>query len=170
MSGKNQQQSLKKKGQSDQIAPIPLEKLPDDAREFIEALPREKQPRAVKLFYQQTMIKASAHSGPLPHPESYARYDEVLPGSADRILGMAERQSAHRMELEKIALRRQFNQSGAGQWIAAVIALFLISAGSYLIYSNHDTAGSSIIVATVVGIIYTFVKGKDAQKKDLEEK
>lgn len=37
---------------------------------------------------------AKLHSGPLPAPEDYGHYEEVLPGSAARILAMAEKSQA----------------------------------------------------------------------------
>lgn len=40
-------------------------------------------------------------SGPIPPPQTMAGYETALPGSADRILKMAEEQSAHRQEMEK---------------------------------------------------------------------
>jgi uncharacterized membrane protein len=40
-------------------------------------------------------------SGPLPPPEALERYNQVLPGAAERIISMAESQHAHRQELEK---------------------------------------------------------------------
>ena len=35
-------------------------------------------------------------SGPLPHPEDLAKYDQIVPGAADRIIKMAENEMCHR--------------------------------------------------------------------------
>lgn len=40
-------------------------------------------------------------SGPLPPPEVLCRFEEVVHGSAERIIKMAEEQTSHRKELEK---------------------------------------------------------------------
>ena len=40
-------------------------------------------------------------SGPIPPPSMMEQYEGTLPGSADRILKMAENQSEHRQSLEK---------------------------------------------------------------------
>lgn len=45
-------------------------------------------------------IQASAFSGPLPPPELLAKYNDVIPNGAERIMAMAERQSSHRERLE----------------------------------------------------------------------
>jgi uncharacterized membrane protein len=47
------------------------------------------------LRYQQS---TRISSGPIPAPEILKAYDIVLPGLAERIVSMAEAQSAHRME------------------------------------------------------------------------
>lgn len=36
-------------------------------------------------------VQAQHHSGPLPAPQTLAGYESVLPGSAERILVMAEK-------------------------------------------------------------------------------
>ncbi len=41
------------------------------------------------------------YAGPLPHPEILEKFEQILPGSADRILKQAEAQTLHRIELEK---------------------------------------------------------------------
>ena len=42
----------------------------------------------------------ASFTGPLPHPQILAMYEEVLSGSAERILTMAEAQQAHRIKWE----------------------------------------------------------------------
>ena len=44
------------------------------------------------------------YSAPIPPASEFERYESVLVGSADRILGMAERQSSHRQHIEKIVI------------------------------------------------------------------
>ena len=39
-------------------------------------------------------------SGPLPHPAIMAKYEEILPGSADRMVSSEETQMQHRQSLE----------------------------------------------------------------------
>jgi uncharacterized membrane protein len=47
------------------------------------------------------LIQHSLHQGPLPRPDDFAAYERVLPGAADRILKMAEKQAGHRQILER---------------------------------------------------------------------
>lgn len=154
----------KNKGQSERVAPISLDSLPLEAREIVESLPKDKREVAIEFMIQRS------HTGPLPTPESFRQYEEVLPGAADRILRMAENQQNHRIGLENQAIRRQFNQSGTGQWMAFFLAIYLISVGGFLIYSGHDEAGAAIITVTLGSLVIAFLKGKSSQKSDLESK
>lgn len=49
----------------------------------------------------------SIFSGPLPTPEAFARYNEVQPDAADRILGMAEKEQEIRHEAQRRAVEAQ---------------------------------------------------------------
>lgn len=42
----------------------------------------------------------SKFSGPLPHPDILAKYEEVYPGAASKIFQMAEEQAEHRRKME----------------------------------------------------------------------
>jgi hypothetical protein len=63
-------------------------------RQIIPPRPNSPQPGTI------TRVQASYFAGPLPPPEVLARYNDVVPNGADRILSMAERQGAHRESLE----------------------------------------------------------------------
>ncbi|MCA8037114.1 DUF2335 domain-containing protein [Burkholderia arboris] len=52
------------------------------------------------IAHQETKF----HHGPLPSPEVLRDYDLMIPGSAERIIQMAERQAEHRQELELTSL------------------------------------------------------------------
>ena len=50
--------------------------------------------RAQDLLY----LQASVFAGPLPPPEKLQQYEDVSPGIAARIVGMAEKEQADRFE------------------------------------------------------------------------
>ena len=73
----------------------------DDLEEQAKAVPAalridEEAPSPATL-----MAEFTALSGPLPPPEMLAQYEEILPGAAERILSMAERQAEHRQKMER---------------------------------------------------------------------
>ncbi len=79
-------------------------------------------------------------SGPLPSPDAFREYEDVLPGAADRILGMAEFQLHHRAASQKMGL-----------WIMFVVAIsFLIVSIALAILSAPAAAVLFPVVPSVV--------------------
>jgi uncharacterized membrane protein len=53
-----------------------------------------------KRLEMSASFSAEMYIGPIPPPSIMEGWEKVLPGSADRILKMAEKQSAHRISIE----------------------------------------------------------------------
>jgi len=147
----------------------PVDALPPEVRDFVLSLPPDKRQQATRVLIQITRTTTS-HVGPIPSAEALAQYGLVLESAPDRILRMAEKQSDHRMELEKSTIRRQLNQSGIGQILAFLVSLRCIGASSWLAVEDHDAVAGVTGGTTVVGLVSVFIYGKVAQQKDLKEK
>lgn len=99
-------------------------------------------------------------SGPVPNPEILARYNELVPGSAERILQMAEREQHRRHDTEQshIDLNRHFLNSSIAQskWglVASITFAFTcLGAASWLIMLGHEVGGGIIFGASMVAIV-----------------
>ena len=111
-----------------------------------------------------------AFSGPLPHPEILKKFDEVVPGAAERIIKMAEEQSSHRKELEKRVIDSDISRSKWGQILGFTIAIVgLIVAAFVAIYGNA-IAGGIIGVGTLASLVGVFMYGSTTRSKEREEK
>jgi uncharacterized membrane protein len=83
--------------------------------------PKEKSPQAV------AGLKIERYeSGPLPSPIILGQYEKILPGAADRIVGIFEEQARHRMSLEKIVVGGDDRRSNRGLYCALTVALVTI--------------------------------------------
>ncbi len=98
----------------------------------------------------------SEFSGPLPHPEILAKYENVFPGAAERIFQMAENQANHRRSMEKDSLHFSARDSLLG------IAIIICNPSSVL----GVITGSALSGASLIGIIQTFVLGSKKRKED----
>ncbi|MFW6275566.1 MAG: DUF2335 domain-containing protein, partial [bacterium] len=107
------------------------------------------------------------HSGPLPHPRTLKEYNSIIENGAERIVTVFEKQSDHRMQLEKKVITSQTTQSLLGQIFGFVIAIVFLIAGIYLVVNGHEAAGITIFGLDIVGLVTVFVIGKRKQKKDL---
>lgn len=90
------------------------------------------------------------HVGPLPLPTILAGYDQVRPGTTDKIIEWAERQINHRIGLESETTKRAEGRMDRGQFMAVAVALGgLCIAGIVGIYGSAFAA--SVIAAVSVG-------------------
>lgn len=112
----------------------------------------------------------AAYAGPLPPPGQLKGYEEVLPGSADRILKMAEEQARHRQYLEKTTIDGDRKRSWWGLWLGFAISLVDLGLGAGAVYTGHAAAGAVIMGIDVVGLAAVFVYGRREQRRERESK
>lgn len=121
----------------------------------------EKETSQLKRVVAE-VIRSEEFSGPIPHPEIIKGYEKVLPGSADRIISMAENQSKHRQDLEKMMVRAEVRDSLLGILFAFALGLSCIAASIVIVVTVPETAGaiaSALFGITGIGsIIVTFIK------------
>jgi uncharacterized membrane protein len=109
-------------------------------------------------------------SGPLPHPEALERYNQIVPGSAERIIAMAEDQHDHRIEIETRVIESNISAQKLGTILGFVVAMTAIVGGSLLVYGGKETSGLTAIITALAGLVGVFVYGKREQKKELAGK
>ena len=98
-------------------------------------------------------------SGPIPPPSMMEQYEATLPGSADRILKMAENQSEHRQSLEKQGLSFANREVHVGQVLGFAIGVIAIVTGGYIASSGAQISGGIMGTSVVVGLVSVFVIG-----------
>ena len=91
--------------------------------------------------------------GPLPPPGAVREYEEILPGTCERMLALTERQADHRQWIEREAVRSASVVEQRGQAIAALIGVLAIVCGTYLMATNHDGWGFATIVTAIAGLV-----------------
>ncbi|GLU54437.1 hypothetical protein Dfri01_38980 [Dyadobacter frigoris] len=134
-------------------------------------LPQEKKEKLINFA-----MKVTRHRGPLPSPETLRQYNEVIPDLGERLVTMAEKEGDHRREIQRKDAdhRREMDKKlvegslsfpKRGQMIAAGLTVFIVSLGSYLVATGNATAGTTIIVSTVVSLAAIFVLGKFLDNK-----
>lgn len=105
------------------------------------------------------------YQGPIPLASELAGYEQVCKGSADRIIAMAERQSAHRQDIEKMIVKGRTRDSLLGIIAAMLLSFFILVAGVFCILAGHDWAGSTIITIDIVGLCTVFIYGTSLKNK-----
>lgn len=119
---------------------------------------------------QLTYFEAQGFSGPLPHPDLLIKYNEAFPGCAERIVGMAERQSSHRQAIEQKVIYSNVISERLGQILGFIIAIIVILSGVYLTMHDKPTQGIVAMLSPLIGLVVAFIYGKRYQQKQLSSK
>lgn len=138
---------------------------------LLDMIPEPKKEEAKSIIKAMVVMQEESFSGPIPPPAILKQYEEMQPGSADRILKMAEKQSEHRMELEKKAIGGQVDQSKRGQVFGFILALVCIAvAFCFALFLDMKAFASGFLSVTLVVLVGLFLNGKVSMGKDLREK
>lgn len=100
---------------------------------------------------------ATAFVGPIPPPDLLAQYEQTLPGLADRLVLIAERESEHRRGLQRRAIRLSEMGLAAG----FTIAMTALCGGLYLIHEGRQAEGMGSIILAIASLVLVFLtRGK----------
>jgi uncharacterized membrane protein len=99
-----------------------------------------------------------------------AGYEKVFPGCAERIVGMAESQLAHRQQLEAAHLAGTLAAERRGQLFGFALGGVAILGGVLLIALDKDVQGLIAILAALGTLLGAFVYGRWSQTKEREQK
>ena len=80
----------------------------------------ENEPKNITLH-------SVSYIGPLPTAAEFSVYEQTLPGAADRILALAEKEAEHRRKNEDKLVEESIRLGRKGQNFAFIIALVSLS-------------------------------------------
>lgn len=155
---------------------IQAENQPDDeknqdgsvaAQEIINLVPEQFREKARE---QLMIIRQESFAGPIPPPQVLQGYESILPGSADRILSMAESQQKHRIEIEDKAISGQVENAKRGQVFAFIVFILCVFVALVLAYLGMKTYAGIFLTITMVTVIGLFIGGKGKVDADLKKK
>ncbi|MGA3370944.1 MAG: DUF2335 domain-containing protein [Terracidiphilus sp.] len=106
----------------------------------------------------------------MPHPALLARYNEAIPNGAERVMAMAERQSAHRESLESQVVGGNVTSQARGALYAFIICLVTIIGGFVLIGMGKSVIGVSAIIGSLATLAGVFIISKREQRKERVQK
>jgi uncharacterized membrane protein len=86
-----------------------------------------------------------------------AKYERALPGVADRLVCIAERESEHRRALQRRAMRL----SELGLAAGFAIAMTALCGGIFLVHEGSQAEGMSSIILAIASLVLVFLtRGK----------
>lgn len=131
---------------------------------------RNRNPGIVPSQNTALHIQAATFSGPLPPPDALERYNQILPGAAERIITMAESQHTHRQGLEKHVIHSNVAAQRLGTILGFIVAMTVVIGGMYLVHEGKSTAGLAAILTALASLVGVFLYSKREQQRDLSKK
>ena len=113
------------------------------------------------------MARSNFFLGPLPHPDHLREYENILPGSADRLMTMVEEQAQHRRQLEESVTTSNTKLETRGQILGFVIAMTALIGGGYIMASGQSVWGAAVAISAVAGLAGVFIWKSRARKREL---
>jgi len=121
---------------------------------------------------RKTTIQAQATSfqGPIPPPELLREYNEIVPNGAERIVKMAETQSAHRIHLESTVILGDDRRANWGLFTGFTIGVLIIVLSFVLVLKGHDTSGTILGSIDLVSLVGVFVYGRSKRVQEIQRR
>ncbi|MEX6507860.1 DUF2335 domain-containing protein [Jiella sp. M17.18] len=96
--------------------------------------------------------------GPLPPPDTLKAFDEVVPGSAERILAAWEGETAHRHAIERAELKIFGLNTILGRVFALIFVLAALGVAAYAATLGAQWFASILSGATILGVVMAFIR------------
>ncbi|WP_082703352.1 DUF2335 domain-containing protein [Novosphingobium sp. Fuku2-ISO-50] len=125
----------------------------------------EKVPEAQRTEIMRIVAQSESHSGWLPSPKYLAEYEAILPGLAERIVAMPEREQSHRHRVIENLVKDDRDLKARGQIFAMAALVLLLSTSIYLIKLGQFAWGGRIAIFGIAGVVGIFVTGKWVDSK-----
>jgi hypothetical protein len=159
-----------------QASPTPTAK-PEDSTDAlpaaeIEALepaaeilrPLLRDPKQANQVVAMMATTVELFRGPLPPPDHFKGYEEVVPGGAREILNMAAREQRHRHRMQTLEMIYPYLG-----WFAGFVGFLASLAGAtYLAMDNHEAVAGGMLGLPCLGVIGWFIRSRlpNAQSAD----
>lgn len=162
--------------QEEKISELIPAKVAEDLTELASDVSQLKDILSQEVIGIKKVEKYLEYSSPIPPPEVFLGYEDVLPGSADRILKMVEKQMEHRLAAETKQLEHRIKTESKlvdsetklnylGLFSGFIIAILGLSGAVYLGANDKPVSSGVLSVGTLASLVSVFVSGKSGVKK-----
>ena len=128
-------------------------------RQIGDLVPKKSRDEIIRRV--TTTVYSEAFSGPIAHPRHLREYENIHPGSADRIISMAEASAAHNRSIDNQLLAAEVADRKLGMLLgASCLALLLILAFASAVLTGSEVVPGLFLGSAVLGAVGMFIKGR----------
>jgi len=108
--------------------------------------------------------------GPIVHPKHLREYEDILPGAAERIINMAEKQQCHEHEMEKTIVTKTLYIHKWAMILGFFAFIILISIAVFVGMKGNNILAGMLLTTAVLGGATTLIRGRGRMTKTSSEK
>lgn len=156
---------MSKKPAAKPLAGKPEEKQPSLPPAIQEEIEREIGPLIPAGQRQQVVVRLSRvmmsemFSGPIAHPRHLREYEEILPGSAERIVSMAEKAQSHNQSMETKIVNGSIRTSQHAMYLGFVALIILIGGAIYAGMNGNNILAGLLLAGAAFSGAATLIRG-----------
>ncbi|MBD2795123.1 DUF2335 domain-containing protein [Xenorhabdus sp. 18] len=100
-----------------------------------------------------------------PSPEVLKNYESILPGYAERVFALKEKEQVFQHEKQNKALDGLINRDRRGQWMGFFITIFILIVATVFAFRGEMLFAGTLITLDLVGLVSVFVIGRKLNMK-----
>ena len=106
----------------------------------------------------------ASFEGPIPHPDIFRQYGDVIPDAPERILRVFEDDSKHARDIQMAALNAQKCDNLRVHWMAWSLIASGFALSALFAWLNKDILAGAILTTTLAGTITGFLQSRKENK------
>ncbi len=95
-----------------------------------------------------------------PSPEVLKSYETILPGYAERVVTLREKEQVFQHEKQNKALNGVINRDRRGQWMGFFITVFILIIATVFAFRGEILFAGTLITVDLVGLVSVFAIGR----------
>jgi uncharacterized membrane protein len=112
-----------------------------------------------------SVTHSRAYQGPIPDPDSLARYDQINPGFAERIMRMAEEEAIHRRSNENKIIKGNTRMAMLGIVFAFLSVIIFAGIVIFAILKGSSVAALGAVITSICSLAGVFLFFRNRAKK-----
>lgn len=137
---------------------------PDDTSGLRDAIDKALRPvvrgRRGAAVQRVVSVMHEYYQGPVPHPQHLREFEEICPGTAERLVRMAEKQQDANIEITRNSQNAENRDRTLGMVFGFLSFCGLIVGGIICAADGQPWLGGLFLAASTVGIVAKFVNGR----------
>ncbi|MDR3351042.1 MAG: DUF2335 domain-containing protein [Prevotellaceae bacterium] len=106
-----------------------------------------------------------AYQGPIPDPDSLARYEQIQPGFAERIMRMAEEEAIHRRSNENKIIKGNVRMAMLGIVFAFLSVIVFAGIVIFAIREGSSVAALGAVITSICSLAGVFIFFRNQTKQ-----